>query len=593
MGSDSQAASAATPGPPPPSERRSSPFRHVRLIARGEDCEVLLASSSRRTSPGTPRWVALKRLRPDRVGDAETREAFRAEIELTSALRHPRIPRAFAAEATGREPWVAVEYVDGPDLATLLLEVGKRGRRLDLRGAWHVMVSVAEGLHFLHTGAAAQVEGIEPGSPLLHSDLVPDNILVSASGEIRVADLGRAWFMGAQQEPRLGTRGFTPALTPEQARGLTLDVGADIFLFGVLFYETLTGRHPFLRDTVHETAREVGRARPVRLETLRPVPPEVAALVDRCLDVDPRRRFRSTAELLAALRALDLPGVEGGQAQLAAEIASAFPAHEGSTRPWVLRGGNFRPPFLPMVLSWLPPPIVGPEAPPPPATTTTGPVQLGPDTGRTAAPVEPDPMDAPTEEHPPIPDPVQPPTAAADTQPFPAPRPRKRKKRRRRRVRAKAQVPLGAGETHPSVLPVDASGQRRARWVGWLRTGLAGALGAALASLAFLLFVPRAPDAPPPQETPAPAASAREGGSIAAPGRPQQGPDVTVLIQSQPAGATVRVDGVDVGTAPVTLRRPAGAMLQLDVGAKGFASTSRLLPVPDEGGAFTIWLEPG
>ena len=585
---------AARPAVAAVNERRSTPFRTVRVIARGEDAEVVLASSSRRTSPGTPRWVAVKRLRPDRHGDPETRDAFMSEIRMARLLRHPRLPRTFAAEGEGRSPWLAMDYVDGPDLATLLLEASKRGRRLDLRGLWYVMMGVVEALHFLHTEAAAQIPGTPPGSPLLHGDLVPDNVLVSSKGEVRLADLGRAWFVGSDSRQPAGTRGFTPALTPEQARGLPLDARSDIFLFGVLFYEGLTGRHPFLRDTVHETAREVGRARPVPLEALRPVPPELAALVDRCLEGDPKARFQSSDQLMTAMRGLDLPGAEDGRQELAAEIAAAFPAHGSSERPWVLRGGSFHPPFLPMVLSWLPPPIVGPDSVSAVSTplAAPGPTQLGPDTGRVTKaeagvpPPETEPDFTATElVLPSVPDAAPPPgpvpIQAAETLPFPQPALRKKKRRRK-------SVP--AAQTQPSVPPRAAPWDGQSRLAAWLRTAAAGALGAGLTSLVFLLFVPRTPEAPTPAPAPSaaedPAPRATPGGSDAL----QPAAVVAVVLQSQPPGAVVRIDGEVVGKAPVTVQRPPGALLQVTVSADGFGDASRLVPVPDEGGAFTIRL---
>ncbi len=420
-----------------------------------------------------------------------------------------------------------------------------------------------------------------------------DNVLVCVDGTVRLTDLGRAWFVGSDVEAPPATRGFTPALSPEQARGKPVAVQSDIFLFGALFYECLTGRHPFLRDTVHETAREVGRARPVPLERLRPVPPELAALVERCLDVAPARRYESAEDLIAAMRGLELPGVSAGDAVLAGEITSVFPGHEGSARPWVLRGGSFRPPFLPMVLSWLPPPIAGPESPvaaPAPEPTAA---QLGPDTGRMQRP-EPAPPGAPAQGDSPArasrPKGVSP-IEDEDTQGTERPR---RRKRRRTTVPSQA-VP------RPPATPRWAAGSRFGVWV-W--AGLAAALGAGLTALAFLLFVPRTPDlgpgAPPPVD-PAPlsqpasvedteAVQQLPRGNLPAP--VPVGPPVELVIRSLPPGARVTVDGQDVGLAPVNLVRPAGALLQVTLEADRHAGASRLLPVPDEGGEFTIRLEP-
>ncbi len=562
-----------------------------RQIARGEDSEILLASSSRRTSPGTPRWVALKRLRPDRLKDEESRAALVDEINFARVLAHPRLPRFCGGDTRSRTPWLAQEYTDGPDLATLLLELGKRGRRLDLRCAWQVMRAVAEALDYLHRTAWRVVPGTPAGSVLVHGDVVTDNVLVSAQGSVQLTDFGRVWFVGSDREPPAATRGFTPALTPEQARGQSVDARSDVFLFGALFYECLTGRHPFLRDTVHETAREVGRARPVALETLRPVPPEVAALVERCLDVSPARRPPTTAALIEALDELDLPGIEEGQVVLAEEIASVFPGHQASTRPWVLRGGTFRPPFLPMVLSWLPPPASGPDSSSPTlAPAEGGPARLGPDTARgpdldaqatdsvpqlveEAVPEAPVPPPVPQEPGD-GPDPLE----IASTQP--------RRGRRHKAVQLEEEPARPAPPARP---PIGV----------WVRGGLAGALGAGLTALAFLLFVPRTPDHRPPpapvQVGPEPARAERRAsvGPKAAPLADPVGASVQVVIHSAPPGARVSVDGQDLGLAPVTLDRTPGALLQVQLELDRHASTSRLVPVPDEGGEFTIRLEPG
>jgi len=135
--------------------------------------------------------------------------------------------------------------------------------------------------------------------------------------------------------------------------------------------------------------------------------------------------------------------------------------------------------------------------------------------------------------------------------------------------------------------------------------GLAASLGAGLTALAFLLFVPRTPEvrpAPGPPDEAAPSRVERAPlgdseavrpiprGSVPAP--PPVGAPVDLVIRSVPSGARVTVDGEDVGLAPVRLVRPAGALLQVALHADRHAGASRLLPVPDEGGEFTIRLEP-
>jgi predicted Ser/Thr protein kinase len=219
------------------------------------------------------RSVALKALPGLAASDALRRERLRREARAAAALSHPGIAVVYALEEFDGELFMATEHVRGRTLRAELAE-GALGpeRALD------TMIEVARAL------CAAHEAGI------VHRDLKPENILRSDDGRIKILDFGIAQFTD-QTLTQLTVTGAvlgTPAyMAPEQLVGPEVDFRADLYAAGVILSEMTSGVHPFATG-------DRPRA---------PIPPAVAAIVDRCLARDPRGRYSSTREWLAALEA--------------------------------------------------------------------------------------------------------------------------------------------------------------------------------------------------------------------------------------------------------------------------------------------------
>jgi hypothetical protein len=250
------------------------------------------------------RPVALKVLPPAAIGDAARRERFVREAKAASALNHPSIVTVFdidrVATAEGEIDLLAMELVDGEPLDRAL-DAGP----LAIARALDHAVALADAL------AAAHRAGI------VHRDVKPGNLMVTASGQLKLLDFGLARNLpGVNVDPTAATvpDGLTatgavvgtPAyMSPEQATGKPVDARTDVFAAGAVVYEMLAGRRPFAGETPMAQLLAVLHEAPPPLRAARPeMPPELEAIVLRCLEKDPARRYPSAVELHAELAAL-------------------------------------------------------------------------------------------------------------------------------------------------------------------------------------------------------------------------------------------------------------------------------------------------
>jgi TolB-like protein/Tfp pilus assembly protein PilF len=258
------------------------------------------------------REVAVKILRPELAGDAERLARFEREARAASVLSDPHIVAVFDVGSEGGVQYYVSELVEGTDLRALL---GDRPQPLPIALDW--AEQVASGL------AAAHEKGI------VHRDLKPENILVSKSGLLKIADFGLAKLAetGAAALSQLNTAdvadtregtvvGTASYMSPEQARGETVDFRSDQFAFGAVLYEVLAGGRAFHKQTVFQTLTAIVQEEPPSLATRNPrVPAAVRAVVEQCLAKDPRLRYASTRdlerEIVRAKASLSGPAAEG------------------------------------------------------------------------------------------------------------------------------------------------------------------------------------------------------------------------------------------------------------------------------------------
>jgi len=248
------------------------------------------------------RFVALKVLPPDKSSDPDRRRRFLQEAKSASALNHPGIVSVYDVLTVDGQDVLVMELVEGETLELLLTR-----KRLVLSEALSLGIGIADAFSRAHAAG------------IVHRDLKPSNVMVTSEG-VKVLDFGlakltEALFPDAEaptlapDEPSLtrervvlGTVGW---MSPEQASGAAVDARSDIFAFGVLMYEMLTGQHPFRRSTTAETLAAIRNEEPEPPTRLVPaLPAEAERAVLRCLRKDPVRRWQSLSDLGAVLEDL-------------------------------------------------------------------------------------------------------------------------------------------------------------------------------------------------------------------------------------------------------------------------------------------------
>ena len=236
------------------------------------------------------RIVALKFIRRDAGSAARDDARFQREAEASAALNHPHIATIHEiGEADGRT-FIAMEFVDGPNLRELL-----RPGPLDLAQGLELAVQMAGALQCAHD------KGI------IHRDIKTDNIMVTREGAAKIMDFGLA----RSEEHQSGTLtagvvGTVPYMSPEQACGEPFDHRTDIWSLGVVLYEMFTGRHPFraANDRAIVTAIITGKCEP--LTKARPgLPLELERIIGLCLEKRPEKRYRKAGDLKADLDRLN------------------------------------------------------------------------------------------------------------------------------------------------------------------------------------------------------------------------------------------------------------------------------------------------
>ena len=247
------------------------------------------------------RLVAIKVLHAQTSADPDSQRRFLQEAQSASALNHPNIVSIFEIDRAAGVDFIAMEYIEGKPLDSLIA-----GGALPIQQVVDYAVQTAGAL------AAAHEAG------LIHRDVKPANIFVSRSGHIKVLDFGLAKPMHAPRvESGAPTQSAAPAtasgvvvgtaayMSPEQAEGQPVDARTDVFAFGALLYELLTGRRAFEGRSVLSTMAAVLHEQPVPIREVRPdVPEELQRIVSRCLEKDPANRYPSAAELAADLQSL-------------------------------------------------------------------------------------------------------------------------------------------------------------------------------------------------------------------------------------------------------------------------------------------------
>lgn len=268
--------------------RTISHYELLKEIGAGSRGTVYLASDRR-----SLRVVAIKLLR--RHTDQESLWRFLREAACASAIEHANVVSVYEIVQDREILAIVMEYVPGQPLAHLL---PRRG--LPLKTCLDYALQIAQGVAVIHS------------TGMIHRDLKPTNFIVTKEGTIKLLDFGLAKIIERKRrccslnnhlkapKTREGTILGTPGyMSPEQVRGQAADQRSDIFSFGAIFYEMLTGRPVFRENSEIATMNAISRNAPPKLPSR--VPAAVARIVRRCLEKDPTRRYQAAEELIAAL----------------------------------------------------------------------------------------------------------------------------------------------------------------------------------------------------------------------------------------------------------------------------------------------------
>ena len=380
-------------------------YRLLERLGQGGMAEVFKAKSY--GVEGFEKVLVIKRILPELARSQDFVDMFIHEAKLSVRLSHANIVQVFdlgiaslgeaaqaaqAAATSSPAPdpayYIAMEYVHGCDLATLLARCRRQQLTLPVNMCVYIASEVAKGLDHAHRRRDEQLRPLG----IVHRDVSPQNVLLSFEGEVKVTDFGIAKARGV-----LESKGFEDTrarklqgkfgyMSPEQARGDSVDARSDLFSLGTILYECLAGVNPFSAPTTFETLRRVQAGEYPPVELLRPdCPPELVGLLKTAMAKSAADRFPDAGRFYETM--LSFLYTQAA-AQSLPSLSTAQPGPEGqaSDSAQVMPGGRYGPHELaeflarfrevdaPMGVSQLPEPLLDADAPPGPQERT--PVEL-------------------------------------------------------------------------------------------------------------------------------------------------------------------------------------------------------------------------
>ena len=267
-----------------------SHYQILSWLGRGGMGEVYLAEDTR-----LGRRVALKLLPTAFSQDAERVRRFEREARAASALNHPNIITIHEISTEGDTHFIATEYIEGETLRAHLAN-----QSASFKTVLEIAIQIASALEAAHTAG------------IIHRDIKPENVMIRPDGLVKILDFGIAKLAAMRKEEAETARpstlpgmivGTANYMAPEQAQGKAVDARNDIFSFGIVFYEMLTGRRPFAGETALESISSMLKDEPPPLRQMLPaVPSELERIVTKTLRKDREERYQTAQDLLLDLK---------------------------------------------------------------------------------------------------------------------------------------------------------------------------------------------------------------------------------------------------------------------------------------------------
>jgi tRNA A-37 threonylcarbamoyl transferase component Bud32 len=272
----------------------------IKRLAAGGMAEILLARAS--GLPGFQKMVVVKRILPELATKSDFVEMFLDEARIAATLQHPNVVQMYDVGVVDRNYFIAMEYLHGEDVRSIMKALTRRDERLPLEHALSILIGVSSGLHYAHDKVGFD------GKPLniVHRDVTPQNIIVTYDGAVKLLDFGIAKASNRVGETRFGTlKGKVPYMSPEQCRGEPLDRRSDIFSLGIMLYELTLGKRLFRGGSDFEILKKIveGTITPPRFIDPN-YDPALERIVLRALEKDKEKRYQTARELQLDLEAL-------------------------------------------------------------------------------------------------------------------------------------------------------------------------------------------------------------------------------------------------------------------------------------------------
>ncbi len=297
---------------------------------------------------GFERLIAIKMLLPHLCRNQAFVDMFLDEARITAMIHHPNVVQTFEVGEHDGQYFIAMDYVSGETLASLLTHTWKAGRPFPRDLAAYVISCAAEGLH-----AAHELRGLDGNAKgVVHRDVSPQNVLVGYDGIVRVVDFGIAKAADRLSHTGTGVRkGKAAYMSPEQIRTEAVDRRADVFALGVVLWETTVGKRLFKAHNDFATIDRVMRKVIPSPKRFHPdYPAELERIVLRALERDPSERYQSARDLAEDLRAfLSTRSTLVGPSALAGLMDAVFPERKKARGELVKKAAlEHPPPFEPI-----------------------------------------------------------------------------------------------------------------------------------------------------------------------------------------------------------------------------------------------------